>query len=296
MGDVEGRYTYKQLKEIADFLKETSKMEPKVGIICGSGLGTIADALVDPLVINYSQIPNFPRSTVKGHSGSLVFGCLSCVPVVVMKGRFHFYEGYPMWKVTMPCRIFKLLGCSYLFVSNAAGSINPKYKVGDIIVLRDHIYYVGLSGYNPLRGPNEWEFGPRFPPTSNCYDVDLRKAGMRIAKELGYEDRFYEGVYAALAGPSYESVAEARMLLKCGVDSVGMSTIPEVLVAVHCGLTVFGISIVTEEGNLEWAVTKVPNHLEVLAAAQAMEKPLREFVTAMVKFMGNKKPCRCGCC
>ncbi|RUS17885.1 nucleoside phosphorylase domain-containing protein [Endogone sp. FLAS-F59071] len=222
----------------------------KVGIICGSGLGGLVDT-IDRLTIKefaYGKIPGFPESTVVGHAGKLVFGLLGehKTPTVCMVGRFHFYEGYNLQQVTLPVRVMKLLGVKNLIVTNAAGSLNPAFKVGDITVINDHISIPGLAGNSPLVGPNLDHFGPRFPPTSDAYTFGLRKLAFRAALDTNFpRDSIREGVYTFVSGPSYETRAEARYLRSLGGDVVGMSTAPEVIVARHSGIKVLGLSLVT---------------------------------------------------
>ncbi|XP_050508945.1 purine nucleoside phosphorylase-like [Diabrotica virgifera virgifera] len=282
------QFSYEDLTDIANFIKsKISPICPKVGIVCGSGLGPLADTLSNPITIAYEEIPKFPVSTVQGHGGCLVVGKLANVPVVCLKGRFHAYEGYPLWKCAMPIRIMKLLGCSHLIVTNAAGGINPNYRIGHIMLLKDHVNFLGLGGNNPLRGPNEERFGTRFPPVNKSYDKDLRDEAMKIAKDLGIEEIVHQGVYACVGGPNYETVAELRLMQTCGIDAVGMSTIHEVIVAKHCDLTVFAFSLITNEAILEWDSDKVPNHLEVLEASKRMESVLQEFVKRLVEHIGT---------
>uniref|UniRef100_A0A670J765 Purine nucleoside phosphorylase n=1 Tax=Podarcis muralis TaxID=64176 RepID=A0A670J765_PODMU len=215
------RYTYEDCKRTADWLLAHTKLRPRVAIICGSGLGGLADLLKDQVAFEYGKIPNFPESTVVGHAGRLVFGSLSGTPSVVMQGRFHMYEGYPLWKVTFPVRIFRLLGVETLIVTNAAGGLNPEYKVGDIMVIRDHINMPGFAGQNPLVGPNDDRFGVRFPAMSDAYNEDLRKLAHTVASEMGCSGSVREGVYCALGGPNYETIAECRFLQRLGADAVG---------------------------------------------------------------------------
>ncbi|XP_077865237.1 purine nucleoside phosphorylase-like [Saccoglossus kowalevskii] len=215
------RFTYEDHEEVCKFLQNKTKHIPSIGIICGSGLGGLVDELEDKESIDYKDIPNFPVSTVPGHAGRLVFGILGDKPVVCLQGRFHFYEGYPLWKITMPVRIMKLLGVHTVFVTNAAGGINSKYNVGDFMVLKDHINIPGLAGNNPLCGPNEERFGPRFPSISDAYDKEMRKLAFTVAKELNMDSIMREGVYAAVSGPSFESPAELRFLQMVGADTVG---------------------------------------------------------------------------
>ncbi|XP_056644567.1 purine nucleoside phosphorylase isoform X1 [Diorhabda sublineata] len=289
------KYTYETLVETANFLKSLVSIEPKIGIICGSGLGaywnegTLADALDDKISVAYEKIPNFPRSTVKGHAGALVFGYLSGVPVVCMKGRFHYYEGYPLWKCAMPVRVMKLLGVTHLIATNAAGGLNPRFKVGDIMLVKDHINIMGFAGNNPLQGPNEERFGPRFPPMNAAYDKDLRNQAKKIARNLGLEKDIHEGVYTCLGGPNFETVAELRMLKMLGADTVGMSTIHEVITARHCDLTVLAFSLITNECIVEYDSTDIANHEEVLDVGKARQDVLQKFVKQIVEHIATTK-------
>ncbi|XP_019335001.2 purine nucleoside phosphorylase isoform X1 [Alligator mississippiensis] len=278
-----GRYTYEQYKETAEWLQANTKERPRVAVICGSGLGGLASLLKDQVVIKYTDIPNFPQSTVVGHAGKLVFGRLSGKPCVVMQGRFHMYEGYPLWKVTFPVRIFHLLGVETLIVTNAAGGLNPEYNVGDIMIIRDHINMPGLAGINPLVGPNEESFGVRFPPMSDAYDKDLRRLALAVARDLGHAKSVHEGVYCSVGGPSYETIAECRFLQRVGADAVGMSTVPEVIVARHCGLRVFGFSLITNKAVLDYTSQEKANHTEVLQAGSGSAKMLEKIVSELVQ-------------
>jgi len=275
--------TFERISESADYLMNGTKIRPQIAIICGSGLAGLADLLEDPDVFEYADIPNFVESTVPGHKSRMIFGHLDHVPVMLMQGRFHAYEGYPMQLCGMPVRVMKLCGIKVLFVTNAAGGLNPDYKIGDIMMIRDHINLPGLAGAHPLKGPNDHRFGGRFFALNNCYDKDFRTVGWETAKELRNTDiKFHEGVYAMLGGPNFETVAELRMLKTCGVDAVGMSTIPEVLVASHCGLRVFSFSLITNECVIEEEIGNSPHHEEVIAAAKKREVDLRSFVSKMV--------------
>ncbi|KAL1516727.1 hypothetical protein ABEB36_000596 [Hypothenemus hampei] len=218
--DIGHRYTYEVLVETVDFIKSRVPFEPVVGIICGSGLGSLAECLTSPIEISYTTIPNFPQSTVKGHAGSLVFGHLSGLPTVCMKGRFHYYEGYPLWKCCMPVRVMKLLGVTHLIITNAAGGLNPKFKVGDIMFVNDHINIMGFAGNNPLQGPNDERFGPRFPPMNQAYNRTIINLAKKVAKEIGLADRVHEGVYTCLGGPNFETVAELNMLKMLGKKTI----------------------------------------------------------------------------
>ena len=232
----------KMYHEAADFLLKRLPFKAKVGIILGSGLGELGNKIEDHTIIPYSEIPNFAHSTAIGHKGNFICGKLGGVPVVAMQGRFHYYEGYPMERVTFPVRVMKLIGVETLFVSNAAGGINNTYHVGDLMIIRDHINNLP----NPLIGPNMEEFGVRFPDMTRAYDRDLIARAERIAKEENIEVR--KGVYVGLTGPSYETPAEYLFYQRVGGDAIGMSTVPEVLVARHAGIRVFGMSVITNEG------------------------------------------------
>lgn len=232
----------KMYHEAADFLLKRLPFKAKIGIILGSGLGELGNKIEDPTTIPYSEIPNFAHSTAIGHKGNFICGKLGGVPVVAMQGRFHYYEGYPMERVTFPVRVMKLIGIETLFVSNAAGGINNTYHVGDLMIIRDHINNLP----NPLIGPNMEEFGVRFPDMTRAYDRDLIARAERIAKEENIEVR--KGVYVGLTGPSYETPAEYLFYQRVGGDAIGMSTVPEVLVARHAGIRVFGMSVITNEG------------------------------------------------
>lgn len=250
-----------KIKATTRFIQDTTKFKSNVAIVLGSGLGNFADNIVPEHVLNYENIPNFPVSTVEGHSGQLIFGKYRNHNVLAMKGRFHFYEGYEMTEVTFPIRIFKQLGIEYLLVSNAAGGINPKFDVGDVMMITDHI---NLFGTNPLIGKNETSLGPRFPDMSNAYNAEL----CLMAREYATNNKIVlrEGVYVGLTGPSFETPAEYRFLNAIGGDAVGMSTVPEVIVARHMGMKVFGMSVITnnglaipEQGNLHTEVLDVAN-------------------------------------
>lgn len=232
----------KMYHEAANFLLKRLPFKAKIGIILGSGLGELGNKIEDPTIIPYREIPNFAHSTAIGHKGNFICGKLGGVPVVAMQGRFHYYEGYPMERVTFPVRVMKLIGIETLFVSNAAGGINNTYHVGDLMIIRDHINNLP----NPLIGPNMEEFGVRFPDMTRAYDRDLIARAERIAKEENIEVR--KGVYVGLTGPSYETPAEYLFYQRVGGDAIGMSTVPEVLVARHAGIRVFGMSVITNEG------------------------------------------------
>ena len=237
--------------------------EPVAGIVLGSGLGKLADKIENPVVIPYKEIPHFPASTAVGHKGNFIAGTLGGQFVVAMQGRFHYYEGYPMEYVTLPIRVMKVLGIKYLFVSNAAGGVNFGYKVGDLMIIKDHINLLP----NPLIGPNMEEFGPRFPDMTRPYSPELIASVEEIAAAEGIE--LHRGVYLASTGPTYETPAEYKYFRTIGADAVGMSTIPEVIVARHCGIPVFGMSVITNEAHDEYAPDYVNDGDDVVRAADA---------------------------
>ena len=232
-----------KIKATATFIAGIVKKPVDAGIILGSGLGGLVNEIDIKLTIPYSEIPDFPVSTVEGHSGKLIIGKLSGKTVMAMQGRFHYYEGYSMKEVTFPVRVMKMMGINTLFVSNASGGLNPDYKVGDVIIITDHINFFPE---HPLRGKNMEELGPRFPDMSKSYDLHLRNKAKAIALKNGLNVK--EGVYVGVSGPTFETPAEYLMFRHLGADIVGMSTVPEVIVARHMDMTVFGISIVTDSG------------------------------------------------
>ncbi|KAM9329893.1 purine nucleoside phosphorylase [Gastrophryne carolinensis] len=276
-------YTYEEYKQTADWLLANTDHRPAVAIVCGSGLGALGDLLKEQKVFPYSEIPNFPHSTVPGHAGRLIFGKLNGKTCVCMQGRFHFYEGYPLWKVTFPIRVFRLIGVETVILTNAAGGLNQDYKVGDIMVIMDHINMPGFAGQNPLSGPNEERFGTRFPPMSDAYDKDLRKLALAVGQELGFGEKMRQGVYCSLGGPNFETIAECRMLISLGADAVGMSTVPEVIIARHCGLRVLGMSLVTNKAVVDYDIETTANHEEVLQAGKDSAKFLEKLVTLLIQ-------------
>ncbi|XP_029838052.1 purine nucleoside phosphorylase isoform X1 [Ixodes scapularis] len=282
---VEG-YSYEHIESIANFLLSKTEHRPVIGVICGSGLGSLADLLVNSTQFHYKDIPDFPVSTVPGHSGKLVFGKLEGKTVMCMQGRFHAYEGYPLWKCAMPVRLMKLIGVKTLIVTNAAGGINTSFKAGDIMIIKDHINFPGLGGDNPLKGRNDDRWGPRFPAMSTAYDVKLRELAKKIGnEELGMWSYLREGVYCMLGGPNFESVAEVNMLRICGADACGMSTAHEVIVARHCGMRVFGLSLISNVCISSYDDQQIANHEEVLATGESRKKDMEKLVRAMVKRM-----------
>ena len=249
-----------KIKETAAFLAAKVADMPDTAIILGTGLGTLVDHMEDKQYIPYSEIPNFPVSTVEGHSGNLIFGTLGGKRVMAMQGRFHYYEGYDMKQVTFPVRVMRALGVDTLFVSNAAGGMNKEFRVGDVMVITDHI---NLFPENPLRGKNYKELGDRFPAMTEPYDHALVDLADKIAAEKGL--RLMHGVYVGTTGPTFETPAEYEYFRVIGGDAVGMSTVPEVIVAKHGGMRVFGISVITDLGGKD--IHDVPSHEEVQQAA-----------------------------
>lgn len=268
----------KQIEESVRFIQERIRFTPRVGIILGTGLGKLVDEVEIDRVIPYEEIPHFPVSTVETHRGNLVLGFLSGKPVVVMQGRFHYYEGYTLQQVTFPVRVMKGLGAGVLIVSNAAGGLNRNMRRGDLMIITDHI---NLLGDNPLRGPNDPELGPRFPDMSEVYDRELRELALQIGLEHGIY--LHQGVYVALPGPSLETPAEYRFLIRIGADAVGMSTVPEVIVAKHAGMRVFGISCITDLA-IDGVVAPL-SFEEVVRAANEAQPKLTLIIRELVRRM-----------
>ncbi|XP_061587880.1 purine nucleoside phosphorylase-like [Cololabis saira] len=287
MSDFASCGSYEGCRATADWLLSNTQVRPTVGIVCGSGLGGLAEMLKDPQVFKYSDIPNFPSSTVHGHAGQLVFGTLKGKPCVCMQGRFHLYEGYPIQKITLPMRVFKLMGVETMFLTNAAGGLNQDYKVGDVMIIKDHINMPGFAGINPLAGPNDDRFGVRFPCMSDAYDRELRQMAHDVGAELGYADFLREGVYCVLGGPSFETIAECRMLHKLGADAVGMSTAHEVIVARHAGMRCFALSLISNQAVMDYDSPQKANHEEVLETGRLRAKQLEKLVSAMVARLHN---------
>lgn len=275
-------YSYEDVERIAKSVLERVKSRPHIGIICGSGLGGLADALEDKEVLPYAEIEGFPVSTVPGHAGRLVFGTLQGRQVVLMQGRAHLYEGYDVHKIILPVRVMKLMNVKILFVTNAAGGINQDYSVGDIMIIKDHFNMPGFAAVNPLVGPNDDRFGPRFPPASQCYSKRLRTIVKDVATRLGFNDFIQDGVYCFLGGPSFETVTECRFLKVAGVDATGMSTVPEVLVGNHCGMEVCGFSLITNKCVMEYDSAQVANHEEVLETGQKRSLDMQRLISAVV--------------
>jgi purine-nucleoside phosphorylase len=271
---------YDQVLEAVQAIQTRTSLKPEVGVILGSGLGDLATEIAEPAIVPYADIPHFARSTVVGHAGRLIIGLLENVPVVAMQGRFHLYEGYPLQVLTLPVRVMRQLGAYTLIVTNAAGGVNPAYRPGDFMLIRDHINMPGLAGANPLLGPNDERFGERFPALANAYSAQLRAIAHSIAASSP-EIMLHEGVYTMVGGPNYETGAELRFLRAVGTDAVGMSTVPEVIVARHAGMQVLGLSLITNTatGNETGEV----NHAEVLAAADAVRPRFAALVRGIVR-------------
>lgn len=262
------------IQQTADYLKQRTGLSPEYGIILGSGLGGLVDEIETLHKIPYTEIPNFPVSTVEGHSGNLIFGNLGGKLVVAMQGRFHFYEGYAMDQVVFPVRVLKFIGVKTLVVSNAAGGMNPAFEIGDLMLITDHL---NLQP-NPLIGPNIKELGPRFPDMSEPYNLELVAKAEKVAANIGI--KVQKGVYASVTGPTFETPAEYRWFWRIGADAVGMSTVPEVIVARHMGVECFAVSVITDLG-VEGHVEKV-SHEEVLKAANTAAGKLTKLITAFI--------------
>jgi len=266
---------YAKIQETASWLKERMITKPKTAIILGTGLGQLASEIIDTYEFPYSEIPNFPVSTVEGHSGKLIMGKLGGKDILAMQGRFHYYEGYSMKEVTFPIRVMYELGIETLFVSNAAGGMNPEFSIGDLMIITDHI---NLQPEHPLRGKN-FPTGPRFPDMHETYDNNLISLADNIASEKNI--KIQHGVYVGVQGPTFETPAEYRMYRMLGGDAVGMSTVPEVIVAHHCGIKTFGISIITDLGGFD--VPVAVSHEEVQVAANAAQPLMTEIMREMIR-------------
>jgi len=252
-----------EINAAAEFILAKDARRPKIAIILGSGLGGLADTIQNPNIIPYSQIPGFPLSTAVGHKGNMIIGELGGKTVLAMQGRFHYYEGYPMRLVTLPIRVMSRMGIKYLFVSNAAGGLNTSYAVGDLMLIKDHINMAP----SPLIGPNLDEFGPRFPDMGRAYSPRLISLAEKIA--AGLDIKLQKGIYVVVTGPTYETPAECRCYARMGGDAIGMSTVPEVIVARHCGIEVMGISVITDPAHYDREDDYTIDGDEVVAAANA---------------------------
>lgn len=271
--------TLQQIDEAADTIRGRVSERPRVGLILGSGLNSLAESVQNAQVIPYKDLPNWPVSTVHGHAGQLVIGELEGQPVLVMQGRIHFYEGYSMSQITLPVRVMARLGLEMMFVTNAAGGVNPDFVPGDVMLITDNLNLIGMMGGNPLMGPNIDELGPRFPDMSQAYDRELRALARQVAAQENIPLR--EGVYCALSGPSFEGPSDLRFLKMAGADAVGMSTVPEVIVARHGGLRVLGFSGISNKANLDGST--VTTHEEVIEAGKLIAPKLETIIRGVLR-------------
>jgi purine-nucleoside phosphorylase len=273
--------TVAQVDEVANIVKERTPVRPKVAVILGSGLGALADEIENPASIPYGDLPHWPVSTVSGHQGRLIVGHLEDQQVLVMQGRAHYYEGYSMSLVGLPIRVMQRVGIETLIVTNAAGAVNPDFLPGELMLITDHLNLMGMGGLSPLRGPNLEEFGPRFPDMSQAYDRSLAAQARQVAQDKNII--LYEGIYAGLAGPSFETPADLRFLRAIGVDAVGMSTVPEVTIARHGGQRVLGISGISNKANLDG--NTITTHQEVLEAGTQIVPKLVELIRGVLRLL-----------
>jgi purine-nucleoside phosphorylase len=271
--------TLDQIDQVTEAVRTKINTKPRVGIILGSGLNELAASVKNAVTIPYADLPHWPISTVEGHVGRLVVGELEGQHLLVMQGRVHFYEGYSMDRVTLPVRVMQRLGLEIMIVTNAAGGVNPDFIPGDVMLITDNLNLMGMSGQNPLMGPNLDEIGPRFPDMSQAYDKELGKIARNVASERGILLR--EGVYCGLSGPSFESPADLRFLRLAGTDAVGMSTVPEVIVARHGGLRVLGISGISNKANLDGST--VTTHREVIEAGKIITPKIETIIRGVLE-------------
>lgn len=278
-------HKFEDVQKITDFLLSNTSYRPTIGVICGSGLGGLVDSIEEKFALDYADIPGFPVSTVAGHAGKLVFGKLGSQTIVCLQGRFHFYEGHSIHKCALPVRVMASLGITSIIVTNAAGGVNRSFNVGDIMIIKDHIGFPMMAGNNPLVGLNDERLGPRFPSMTDVYDKEFRTKAVEISNRLGYGDFTQQGVYCMLSGPNYESQAEVRLVQVVGGDTVGMSTVPEVIVAKHMGIKVLGISLVTNKCIMDYDTNTAPNHAEVLEVGKQRSQCILNIVTEFIKEM-----------
>jgi purine-nucleoside phosphorylase len=271
--------TLAMIEEAVAAIRARTNHQPKIGLILGSGLGDLAESVSPADYIHYGEIPHWPVSTIQGHKGRLVVGDLESKPVLIMQGRAHYYEGYPISFIGFPIRVMIRMGVEILIVTNAAGGVNPDFGPGDVMLIKDHISLMAMGGNNPLRGPNIDEFGERFPDMSRPYDDNLLQKAKESAQEKGITPK--EGVYICLAGPSFESPADLRFLRTIGVDAVGMSTVPEVIVARHGGMKVLGLSGISNNANLDGST--VTTHEEVLQAGKVLVPKLDAIIRGVIR-------------
>jgi len=273
-----------EIEACADYIRSKTTHQPKIGLILGTGLSPLAEEITAADLLPYAEIPHFPVSTVAGHTGRLVIGEVAGTTVLAMQGRFHFYEGYTLPQVTLPVRVMQRLGIETLIVTNAAGGINQDFEVGDLMLIEDHINFVGMAGHNPLMGPNDPTFGTRFPPMNRAYTKELRVVAERVAQDAGITLR--RGVYTWLAGPNFETPAEIRMWRVLGADAVGMSTVPEVIVAHHAGMKVLAFSTITNLCIDQVDNEQEPSHEEVNEAGKIIVPRLTKLVKGLLKELG----------
>lgn len=271
--------TLQQIDEAADSIRQRTSHHPRVGLILGSGLNSLAEAVEKADLIPYGELPNWPVSTVQGHAGRLVIGELEGQSVFVMQGRIHYYEGYSMSQITLPVRVMLRLGLEMVFVTNAAGGVNPEFVPGDVMLITDNLNLIGMTGANPLMGPNIDELGPRFPDMSQAYDRQLMALTRQVA--AGENIPLREGVYCALSGPSFEGPADLRFLRMAGADAVGMSTVPEVIVARHGGMRVLGFSGISNKANLDGST--VTTHEEVMEAGKVITPKIEKIIRGVLR-------------
>ena len=271
--------TLDMIDEAVSAIRESTDHKPKIALILGSGLGDLAESVQPADYISYEDIPHWPKSTIEGHKGRLVMGDLQGKPVMIMQGRAHYYEGYPITIIGFPVRVMIRLGIEILIVTNAAGAINPDYEPGQVMLIKDHLSLIAMAGLNPLWGPNIEEFGERFPDMSQPYDNELIKLAKEVAKKKNITP--YEGVYVCLAGPSFESPADLRFLKIAGADAVGMSTVPEAIVARHGKIRVLGISGISNKANLDG--TTITTHEEVLEAGKVLVPKLDAIIRGVIE-------------
>ena len=268
-----------RIDEAGMVIRSKTSLQPRIGLILGSGLGLLADAIRDATIIAATEIPHWPVSTVAGHQGRVILGALEGKHVLVMQGRSHYYEGYSMSQIVLPVRVMQRLGIDTLIVTNAAGAVNPDFNPGDLMLITDHLNLMGMAGLSPLRGPNIDELGPRFPDMGRAYDRDLARIARQTAEANGL--LLHEGVYACLAGPSFETPADLRFLKIAGADAVGMSTVPEVTIARHGGMRVLGISGISNKANLDGAT--LTTHEEVLEAGKRIAPKLLTLILGVLR-------------
>lgn len=275
---MESFVTMAEIDAASNFIKQKLSVLPRIGLVLGSGLGGLAEDVKDPVSIPFNEIPGWPVSTIQGHVGRLVVGNLYGIPAMVMQGRVHYYEGYSMDRVTFPIRVMQRMGIGMIILTNAAGAINPEYTPGDVMLIVDQINLIGMAGLNPLRGPNLTEFGERFPDMSHPYDPQLLTLARSVAKANGLT--LHEGVYVCLSGPSFESPADLRFLQRIGADAVGMSTVPENIVARHGHTKVLGFSGISNKANLDGST--ITTHEEVLAAGKSIVPKLTTLIRGVI--------------